>query len=164
MLVSPQASATNCSKPGPWMKPPRIDGGDVRGEAERRAWRGCWPRSAADGERTTSDHKIVPSADIEKRQRPATTKTMMAVITTGETKPFIRLGASELIGNNFFLFYACLFPASIMSTARPSQVCSTVRVYNTAHAALSRLARKAVSTLGPIHNRLNLLSPELTRR
>jgi hypothetical protein len=32
-----------------------------------------------------SDHKIIPPADIEKRQRPATTKTIMAVITTGKT-------------------------------------------------------------------------------
>jgi hypothetical protein len=32
-----------------------------------------------------SDHKIIPPADIEERHPPLTTKTMMAVITTGKT-------------------------------------------------------------------------------
>jgi UV DNA damage repair endonuclease len=30
-------------------------------------------------------HKIIPSADIEERQRSLTTKAILAVITTGKT-------------------------------------------------------------------------------
>jgi hypothetical protein len=90
----------------------------------------------ADGEGgPPSHHKIIPSADIEERQRPAT-KAIMAVITSGKTNlalPSMRLSelCIEVLGNNqncLASSTACLFPASIVSTARPSQVCSTVRV------------------------------------
>jgi hypothetical protein len=49
----------------------------------------------ADGEGgPPSHHKIIPPADIEERQRPLTTKAIMAVITTGKTNlalPSMRL-------------------------------------------------------------------------
>jgi hypothetical protein len=50
---------------------------------------------ATDGEGgPPSHHKIIPSADIEERQRSLTTKAIMAVITTGKSNlalPSMRL-------------------------------------------------------------------------
>src|ERR1700681_1073572 len=75
-------SARNCSGP--------FDGGDdalgeAAGEGDREM-SGAGRDRPAEGEGAPrSHHKIIPPADIEERQRPLTTKAIMAVITTGKT-------------------------------------------------------------------------------
>jgi len=62
-------------------------------------------------------------------------KAIMVVITTGKTNLAFAFHCVSVLGNNqncLASSTACLFPASMMSTARPSQVCSTVRVTTTA--------------------------------
>jgi hypothetical protein len=76
-----------------------FDGGDdalaeAAGEGDRKISGACRDRPADREGGPPSRHKIVPSADIEERQRPLTTKAVMAVILTGKTNlilPSMRL-------------------------------------------------------------------------
>jgi hypothetical protein len=139
-VPSRRLANTTSSRPARSCSGPFDGGDDALGEAAGEGDReisGAGRDRPADGERgPPSHHKIIPPADIEERQRPLTTKAMMAVITTGKTNLALPSCVSrslyiEVVGNNqncLASSTACLFPASIMSTARPSQVCSTVRV------------------------------------
>ena len=81
-----------------WSASPFDGGDDALGEAAGEGHReisGAGRDRPADGEGgPPSHHKIIPPADIEERQRPLTTKAIMAVITTGKTNlalPSMRL-------------------------------------------------------------------------
>ena len=139
-VPSRRLANTTSSRPARSCSGPFDGGDDALGEAAGEGDReisGAGRDRPADGEGgPPSHHKIIPPADIEERQRPLTTKAIMAVITTGKTNLALPSCVSrslciEVLGNNqncLASSTACLFPASIMSTARPSQVCSTVRV------------------------------------
>jgi hypothetical protein len=85
-LANTTSSRPARSRSGPF------DGGDdaldeAAGEGDRDT-SGAGRDRSADGEGgPPSHHKIIPPADIEERQRPLTTKAIVAVITTGKTNP-----------------------------------------------------------------------------
>jgi hypothetical protein len=88
------------------------------------------PIAKADHHRITKSFRQPVSNNVNA---PLVTKTMMAVITTGKMNlalPCVsRSLRVEVLGGNqkcLASSAACFFPASIMSTARPSQLCSTV--------------------------------------
>jgi hypothetical protein len=80
---------TTSSRPARTCSGP-FDGGDdalgeAAGEGDREISGASRDRPADDEGGPPSHHKIIPSADIEERQRSLTTKAILAVITTGKT-------------------------------------------------------------------------------
>ena len=126
-----------------------FDGGDgalgeAAGEGDREISGVGRDRSADDEGGPPSHQKIIPPADSRRRRTstPADDKGDNGSDHDRKDKSCFAFHASlgafplrcwgiEVLGNNQNCLAnasACLFPASIMSTARPSQVCSTVRV------------------------------------
>ena len=97
-VLSRRLANTTSSRPARSCSGPFDGGDDALGEAAGEGDReisGAGRDRPADGEGgPPSHHKIIRPADLEERQRPLTTKAIMAVIMTGKTNlalPSMRL-------------------------------------------------------------------------
>ena len=96
-VASRREANTTSSRPARSCSGPFDGGSDALGEAAGegdREMSGAGRDRPADGEGGPPSPKIIPSADIEERQRSLTTNAILAVITTGKTNlalPSMRL-------------------------------------------------------------------------
>ena len=93
-VPSRRLANTTSSRPARSCSGPFDGGDDALGEAAGEGDReisGAGRDRPADGDGgPPSHHKIIPSVDIEERQRSLTTKAILAVITTGKTNLALR--------------------------------------------------------------------------